>query len=97
MPNPHSATVTDALGCVESVSFSLLEPDSLILTPTAIAVNCFGEINGSATVEVMGGEPDYAYEWDTGDDGSSIMICPPGCIGSLLQTISVARIPQRSE
>ena len=61
----HAVTITDVMGCRETVSFNLIEPDSLVLNPSSIPVNCFGEMNGTASIEATGSEQNYHYLWNT--------------------------------
>ncbi len=69
---PHSVTITDALGCEKKIEFSLIEPDSIEVDISSTPIICFGEMNGSATAEVMGGSPDYSYSWSNGAITQSI-------------------------
>lgn len=63
----YTATATDANGCTTSLSVTIAEP----LQPLAIAItgqqhiNCFGQTNGSASVQASGGTGPYAYSWNT--------------------------------
>ena len=74
----HAVTVTDAMGCKENVAFNLIEPDSLILATSVIPIGCNGETTGSVAVGAMGGEPDYHYLWNTGDNTPTVDGLPQG-------------------
>ncbi|MEZ4954494.1 MAG: M43 family zinc metalloprotease [Saprospiraceae bacterium] len=75
---PHSVTITDALGCKKEIAFNLIEPDSLAIEISASSVQCFGEMNGSASASVMGGSPGYHYLWSNGVTAPTIGNLAPG-------------------
>ncbi len=60
----YTCTVTDANSCVTTQTFNITQPP--VLTASAAAqtnVSCFGGNDGSATVNVSGGTPNYTYSW----------------------------------
>lgn len=59
----YTAVVTDSLGCTDSVTITITEPDPLVLTIDSTNVLCFGDATGSAWVTVTGGTPTYSYVW----------------------------------
>lgn len=62
----HSATVTDANGCIFDFPAVTIQDASSIMTLVSATVNdveCPGETNGSVEVVVQGGAPPYAYTW----------------------------------
>ena len=75
----YELLVVDANGCDRLYSFTLTEPDSLIITPTlsltfdnAYNINCFGG-TGAINLAVTGGsEGNYTYLWST-ENGSGIV------------------------
>ncbi|SDL77921.1 Por secretion system C-terminal sorting domain-containing protein [Salinimicrobium catena] len=66
----YSVTVTDANDCTDTLSAILVgEPDELVATlDEAVDASCYGYSDGSITIDVVGGTPDYTYAW-TGPDG----------------------------
>lgn len=64
--NPgYSVTVTDSLGCTITLNNIIInEPTPLVLNATTVSSTC-GSNNGSATVNVGGGTPNYNYSWNT--------------------------------
>lgn len=60
----YRVTVTDALGCFDTASVVVLQPDSLRFdTLTAIPASCSNTASGSARAVVSGGTPTYRYVW----------------------------------
>ena len=62
----YTVTVTDANGCTESQSVSVLEPIVLSSTVSSMDALCNGSSDGSATVTSSGGTAPYTYLWDDG-------------------------------
>lgn len=58
----YTATVTTAIGCVSSATFTLTEPAAIVLTPSSVPATC-GLSNGKATIGVSGGTGSYTYSW----------------------------------
>ncbi|WP_276134123.1 gliding motility-associated C-terminal domain-containing protein [Polluticoccus soli] len=61
----YTATVTDAQGCITSVSVTITEPQLLVATATNTNVSCHGGTNGTALVATTGGTTPYSYSWNT--------------------------------
>jgi len=65
----YQVVVTDAKGCTELLgtnTFAVTQPDPLVATINNFThVLCYGESNGTATVEVSGGTTPYVYDWGT--------------------------------
>ena len=59
-------TITDDNGCTAVASESVTEPFPLILSVSIVSVNCFGNADGSAIVNVQGGISPYLYQWNNG-------------------------------
>jgi gliding motility-associated-like protein len=64
----YTVTVTDANGCTETASISIIEP-SLLVSSSMITsdVSCFGGNNGYAAITVNGGVMPYSYNWSNGN------------------------------
>ncbi len=66
----YTVTVTDALGCTGETSVEIFEPDELITYVSEKQdVSCLADDDGWATVESIGGTPDYSYVWSDGQEG----------------------------
>ncbi len=58
----YAATVSDAAGCVENLSFAITESSAIVITVDSVApINQQG--NGAIQVSVSGGTPPYTYVW----------------------------------
>ncbi|MCS7298038.1 MAG: gliding motility-associated C-terminal domain-containing protein [Bacteroidia bacterium] len=64
-PGPYAATLTDANGCVNTVSAFVGAPPGALLAwlQSSQEPLCHGQSNGSATIGVTGGTPPYTYSW----------------------------------
>jgi hypothetical protein len=60
----YTVTVTDVLGCTASTSVTITEPTALSITTTS--TDEMMGMDGTATVTVSGGTPNYMYYWMPG-------------------------------
>ncbi len=68
----YYVTVTDANNCSISGMVEITEPTQLIASIAKSDVTCYGQNNGTATVSVFGGVPNYTFNWNNGATQSSI-------------------------
>lgn len=68
----YSVTVTDSNGCFDSVSTTILEPDSLIVITSGVDETCTGDNNGQVAASASGGTTPYSYLWSTGSTDTMI-------------------------
>jgi gliding motility-associated-like protein len=71
LPGNYEIVVTDNNGCQYFEQIQVSASTSLLVTSVIEQVSCFGEADGSATVEVNGGTPDYTYSWNDPNNQSS--------------------------
>lgn len=74
-PGTYSVTVSDNAGCFIEVSdLTVWEPEQLSANVYALTnVDCPGDENGEASVQVAGGTPPYSYAWTpSGLTGASV-------------------------
>lgn len=64
--------VMDTDGCSSSDQVTLVEPTSLVLTPSSTDVSCNGGSDGIVGILVSGGTPPYSYSWSTGGTNPTI-------------------------
>lgn len=75
-------TVTDSLGCSESITHDFVDPDSLILDLKYINnPSCFNAFDGAIYVGVSGGTAPYSILWNTSDTSSTLNNLPAGNYG----------------
>ena len=68
MAGSYTAVLTDGLGCVDSITFSLAEPSELLLSLTSLsATSCDSVSNGQATADLTGGTGPYQFSWSSGE------------------------------
>ena len=60
----YTVTVSDDQGCIAVDSTEIVAPDSILVTPNFSLPSCNGETDGSISLEVTGGTPDYIYDWE---------------------------------
>lgn len=58
--------------------FTLTQPATLQLTMSAVPATCYSTANGSVSVSVTGGLPNYRYEWSTGARTPTVNNLPGG-------------------
>ncbi len=61
----HYVIAVDAIGCTDSIAFTINAPDSIILQTTVDSVNCNGDCDGSAVALATGGNGGITYVWNT--------------------------------
>ncbi|MDW8273597.1 MAG: GEVED domain-containing protein [Chitinophagales bacterium] len=59
----YSLTVTDANGCIATISDTILQPPAIQISSSKTNVACFGGSTGSINITVSGGTPQYTYLW----------------------------------
>ena len=64
----YTVTVTDSKGCSASKTFTITQPNAFTLSFEDVSsIKCKGLCNGTATVNVSGGEAPYTYNWSSGE------------------------------
>ncbi|TAH41908.1 MAG: PKD domain-containing protein [Bacteroidetes bacterium] len=63
----YSVLITDANGCTNSVSTTIVQPSALVPVISSSQLKCHGDMNGAASVVVTGGVPAYNYSWSPGN------------------------------
>ncbi|MEO8149616.1 MAG: SprB repeat-containing protein, partial [Bacteroidia bacterium] len=68
----YSVTVTNEFACKAQSSFTVQQPNELLISLTATDENC-GQSNGSVVSNVTGGTGNYNYFWSNGNTATSII------------------------
>ena len=87
----HTFTVTDASGCSGVVSVNVPTSTPLSISLTSTPATC-GDNNGTITVDVTGGTPDYNYNWTRvggGADNGMAMSDPFDIAGLMAGTYNI--------
>ena len=74
----YTVTLIDSLGCSQSESVQIGEPNELNLTMTGGNPSCFGFSDGTVSVDVSGGTQPYQYFWNTSDETATVQNLPTG-------------------
>ncbi len=77
----YSLTVTDNFGCIDSLSYSISQPDSLQSQTYSFSTSCYGSADGMAIVTAFGSVPFdtinnsfvYNYLWSNGSTNDTII------------------------
>ena len=63
-PGTYRLSITDAGGCPVVNSYTINEPEPIIVTTDSITnISCFGSANGAIAITVIGGVGNYTYTW----------------------------------
>ncbi|MDF1697018.1 MAG: gliding motility-associated C-terminal domain-containing protein [Saprospiraceae bacterium] len=65
-------TITDDLGCSKVDTFILSENSDLQLEEMVVDNLCYGQSNGSISLEISGGEEPYSILWNTNENSESL-------------------------
>ena len=105
----YHVLVTDANGCIDSISTTITQPAQPIsISETHVDILCFGASTGSIDISVVGGTPSilngYSYDWSNNQTTEDIQTLPFGtyevvvtdsllCTDSLEITITQPQAP----
>jgi outer membrane protein OmpA-like peptidoglycan-associated protein len=75
----YSLNVTDANGCLQTLTASVTEPPVLNKSIDAVKhISCNGESNGAVNLSVSGGIVPYTYQWSNGNTSQDLVGVPAG-------------------
>jgi uncharacterized repeat protein (TIGR01451 family)/gliding motility-associated-like protein len=83
-PGLFSLQVTDGFTCESDTSFSITQPDTLIVNLQITSdyngqnISCFGASDGSISSTVTGGTAPYTYSWNNGSSTTNLNNLPIG-------------------
>ena len=61
----YTCFVTDASGCTVQTTIVVTNTGGMTSTQSQINIPCFGQCNGTGTINPSGGTPPYSYSWNT--------------------------------
>ncbi|MFT3884698.1 MAG: SprB repeat-containing protein [Flavobacteriales bacterium] len=97
-PGNWRVTVRDAAGCDTTITFELMAPPPLQVTPAHTNVTCGPRCDGTASVAVTGGTPGYTYSWSPAPPGGQGTANATGlCAGTWTVTVTDAKGCTRSQ
>ncbi|MEN9640772.1 MAG: hypothetical protein RLZZ262_2641, partial [Bacteroidota bacterium] len=70
----YDVIVTDNNLCIDTVTISISPVLELLVSTTVITPSCDGDTNGSISVTVDGGTPEYNFQWDDVNASTTSMI-----------------------
>ncbi len=83
----YSVLVTDATGCSTTATTVVTQgPSNANVNANVVDVQCFGGNNGSATLNVNGGQGPYTYQWSNNTTTNSIISMPAGTYSVIVTT-----------
>jgi len=74
----YSVEVTDFQNCLTSATYFIGQPDEIIITGTTTEPTCRDNEDGTITIYVEGGIPDYSYLWSNNEITESVFGLAPG-------------------
>lgn len=74
----YNVIVQDSLGCITVDSIRIDQPAQILANLTTTPISCFGDSNGTATVNPTGGVGSYIVTWSNGNTGLTATNLPAG-------------------
>ena len=74
----YDVIVQDSLGCITVDTIRIDQPAQILANLTTTPISCFGDSNGTATVNPSGGIGLYTILWSNGDTGLTATNLPAG-------------------
>lgn len=78
-PGAYTVTIVDAKPCTIIRTFTIVEPQEIILTGNIThALDCNNANSGAINLLVAGGTPPFDYSWSNGTTGEDLQVIPAG-------------------
>jgi len=68
----YTVTVTDANECSLVETYTITEPNALLVSGVTTNVVCFGDNNGSINITISGGTAGYSVNWSNGSSSQDL-------------------------
>ena len=82
----YTVTVTDSNNCISSDTISINTIGLNLSITSIVPETCFGDADGTATVAVTGGTPNYLFDWSP--TGGNAATTTPSLIGNYMVTVT---------
>ncbi|MCF8373341.1 MAG: T9SS type A sorting domain-containing protein [Bacteroidales bacterium] len=63
MAGTYMVTVSDANACMKVETYTITEPDPIVITYTSTNLSCYKVYDGSITISITGGTSPYTFLW----------------------------------
>ncbi|MCD6062644.1 MAG: C-terminal target protein, partial [Flavipsychrobacter sp.] len=77
-PGTYSVTVTDALNCSKTGTYTITQPTLLTVNGTSTDVTCNGVADGTINITAAGGTAPYSYSWSNSATSDDLQSLAPG-------------------
>ncbi len=68
----YNLVLTDANNCNANISYTITEPDPLIMPNSVTDILCYGDSTGAINITVSGGVAPYTYNWSNSETTEDI-------------------------
>ncbi len=80
----YTAQIQDANNCIFYKAVTILQPQLIDDNETILSATCFGNCNGSITLNPSGGNGTYSYVWSNGSNLQTVSGLCPGSISVII-------------
>ncbi len=84
----YSLTMTDARGCIVSLTETILNPTPDLTINSISNIRCFGGSDGTATIGASGGTTPYSYNWENGGTNATTTGLSVGLFGVTVSDVT---------
>ena len=85
----YTVTVTDAGGCIDVASVTILQPTAITNTMTHTDATNIPGTNGTATANPLGGTPGYTYLWTPSGQTTQTAINLASTVGGIMYYVTI--------
>jgi hypothetical protein len=73
-PGNYRVDVKGVYACIETTGpFTLPARNPVMITESITNIECFGDNNGSITLDISGGSPPFSFLWSTGNSSQNLL------------------------